>query len=117
MVKSCRKGDNYSSLKAGNSCLHSVQGLLSYSLLSTNTKIKICRNIILYFVSYLCETWSVILREGLRLKEFENGVLRKTFGPEFQEIKENCRKLHNDELHDKCPSHCRLLRVQCDYEE
>ena len=43
---------------------------LSYSLLSTDKKIKICRNIILRVVLYGCETWSVILREERRLKEF-----------------------------------------------
>jgi len=67
------KRDIYSRFNAGNSCLHSVQCLLSYSLLSTNKKIKICRNIILPFVLYGCETWSIILSEKRRRKEFEIG--------------------------------------------
>jgi len=79
--------------------------------------IKICRNIIFPVVLYGCESWSVILREERRLKEFENGVLRKLFGPKYEEIKENLRELHNDELHDKYPSNCRLLGGQCDQEE
>jgi hypothetical protein len=36
-----------SRLKPGNACHHSVQNILSYSLLSKNLKIKICRIIIL----------------------------------------------------------------------
>jgi hypothetical protein len=35
-----------SRLKSGNACYHSVQDLVSYSLLSKNTKIKIYRTVI-----------------------------------------------------------------------
>jgi hypothetical protein len=38
------------------------------------------------------------LREELRLRVFENRVLRRIFGPKREED-ESCRKLHNDELH------------------
>jgi hypothetical protein len=30
---------------------------------------------------YGCETWSLTLREKRRLRVFENGVLRRIFGP------------------------------------
>jgi hypothetical protein len=49
-------------LNSGNGCYHSVQNLLSSCLLSKNLKIKIYRIIILSFVSYGCETWSLTLR-------------------------------------------------------
>ena len=55
-----------SRLKLGNACYHSVQNLLSSSLLSKNLKIKIHRTIILPVVLYGCETWSLTLREGHR---------------------------------------------------
>jgi hypothetical protein len=45
-----------SRLKSGSACYHSVQDLLSCSLLSKNTKIKIYRTIILPVVLYGCET-------------------------------------------------------------
>jgi hypothetical protein len=48
--------------KLGNACLHSVQNLLSSSLLSKNIKIKIYRTIIVSVVVYGCETWSLTLR-------------------------------------------------------
>ena len=70
-----------SRLKSGNACCHLVQNLLSSSLLSKNLKTKIYRTIILPVVLYGCETWSLTLREELRLRVFENRVLRRVFGP------------------------------------
>jgi hypothetical protein len=49
---------------------------------------------------YGCETWSLILREGLRLRVFQNRVLRRIFGPKWDEVTGEWRKLHNEELHD-----------------
>jgi len=51
-----------SRLKSGNACYHSVQNLLSSSLLSKNLKIKIYRTLILSVVVYGCETWLLTLR-------------------------------------------------------
>jgi len=69
-----------SRLKSGNACYHSVQNLLSSSLLSKNLKIKVYRTIILPVVLYGCETWSLTLREEHRLRVFENSVVRRMFG-------------------------------------
>jgi hypothetical protein len=60
--------------------------LLSSSLLSKNTKIKICRTIILPVVLYGCETWFLTLREEHGLRVFENRVLRRIFGPKRDEV-------------------------------
>ena len=68
-------------MKSWNSCQHSVQNLLSSSLLSKNIKIKIYRTISLPVVLYGYETWSLTLREECRLRVFENRVLRRIFGP------------------------------------
>jgi hypothetical protein len=51
-----------------------------------NIKIKIYRNIMLPVVLYGCETWSLTLREECRLRVFENKVLRRIFGPKWDEI-------------------------------
>jgi len=51
-------------------------------------------------VLYGCETWSLTLREGHRLRVFENRVLRRIFGPERGEVTGEWRKLHNEELND-----------------
>jgi len=45
-----------SRLRSGNVCYHTVQNVLSSSMLSKNLKIKIYRTIILPLVLYGCET-------------------------------------------------------------
>jgi len=76
---------------------------MSSSLRSINLNIKIYRNIILPVVLYRCTTWSLTLREKLRLRVFENRMLRRIFGPKKNEVIE-WRKLHNEELKDLYPS-------------
>jgi len=80
--------------------INSVQNILSSSFTSKNIKIKIYRAIILPFVLYGCETWSLKLREERRLRVFENGVLRRIFGPKKNEVTGEWRKIHNEELND-----------------
>ena len=77
-----------------------VQNLLSYSLLSKTIKIKIYRTVILPLVWYGCETWSLTLREEHRLRVFENRVLRRIFGPKWDGVTGEWRRLHNEELND-----------------
>jgi len=67
-------------------CYYSVQNPLSSSLLSKHLKIKIHRNVILPAVLYGCETWSLTLREELRLKLYENRVLRGILGSKRDEV-------------------------------
>ena len=74
-----------SRLKSTNTCYHSLQNLLSSSLLSKNLKIKIHRTIILPVVLYGCETWSFTLREERRLRD---------------EVTGEWKMLHNEELSD-----------------
>ena len=49
---------------------------------------------------YECETWSATLTEERRLRVFENGVLRRIFGPNRDEITGEWRKLQHEELND-----------------
>jgi len=49
-------------------------------------------------VLYESKTWSLTLREKRRLRAFENGVLRRIFGPKWDKVTGECRKLHNEEL-------------------
>ena len=84
-----------SRLKSGNACNLSDQILLSSSLLSKNKKPEVYKIIILPVAVYVCESWSLALREERRLRVFENRVLRRVFGPRWE-----WRKLHNEELND-----------------
>jgi hypothetical protein len=61
-------------LNSGNACYHSVENLLSSHRLSKRLKIRIYKTIILLAALYGCETWSLILWEGHRLRVFENGA-------------------------------------------
>jgi hypothetical protein len=61
--------------------------------LSKNIQIRIYKTIILPVVLYGCESWSLTLREELRV--FENRVFRRVFGP----VIGGWRKLHNAEIH------------------
>jgi hypothetical protein len=62
--------------------------------------ILIYKTIILPVVLYGCEAWSLTLWEEHRLRVFESRVLRRIFGLKRDEVTEEWRKLHNEELHD-----------------
>jgi hypothetical protein len=55
--------------------------------------------IILPVILYGCETWSLTLRDGNRLRVFEDKLLRRIFGPKRDEVTEDRRKPCNQELH------------------
>jgi len=59
---------------------------------------------------YWCETWSLKLREERKLRVFENMVLRRIFVHRRDEVTEEWRRLHNEELNDL---HCspNIVRV------
>ena len=91
----------YIRLKSVNACCHSVQNLLSSSLLPKTLKTKIHRTIILpVFFLYGCETLSLTLREEHRPRLFKNRVLRRIFGPSRDEVMVKRRTLCNEELND-----------------
>ena len=83
------RADIKSRFKSGNACYYSVQNLLSSS------------SLILPVVLYGCETWPIILKEECRLRVFENRVLRRIFGPKRDEVTEEWRKLHNEQLKEE----------------
>jgi len=49
---------------------------------------------------YGCETWSLISREEMKLRVFENMVLRRIFGHRSDELTGEWRRFHNEELND-----------------
>ena len=68
-----------------------MQNLLYSRFLSKNLKVKRYRTIILPVVLYGCESWSLTLGVGSRLR---------VFGPKRDEVRREWRKLHNEELND-----------------
>ena len=83
-------------LKSGNACCHSIQNLMSSSLLSKSMKNKIYSTIILPVVLSGRETCSRALWEERRLRVFENRALRRIFGPKGDEVTREWIQLYND---------------------
>jgi hypothetical protein len=72
-------------------------------------KIKMYKTVILPLVMYGCETWYLTLREGHKLRAFENRVLRRISEPKREEDG-SWGKLYNYELHNLYSSH-NIIRV------
>jgi len=72
----------------------------AFHFVNQNHKIKIYRTIILPFVVYGCETWSLTLGEEHRLSIFENRVLREISGADRDEVIVEWRSLNNEKLYD-----------------
>jgi len=68
--------------------------------------------IVVLIKMYGCETWSLTLREERKLRVFENMVFRRIFGPRWDEVTGEWRRLHNEELNDLycSPNIVRLLK-------
>jgi hypothetical protein len=62
--------------------------------------IKIFRTTVFPVVLYERGTLTLTLREGHRLRLFENRVLRKILGPKMGEVTVESRRLDNEELND-----------------
>jgi hypothetical protein len=89
-----------SRLKSGEVSCRSVQNLVSASLISKNTNIKIYRIIILPVVFMVVKLGLSNTAEERRLEVFENRLLRRIFGPKRDEASGEWRRLHNEERHD-----------------
>jgi hypothetical protein len=96
--QNCMHEEIKSRLNSGNACYCLAQSLLSSRLLSRNIMLKMYETIILPVVLCGCETWSLTLREQYKQRVFENGVLRRIFGPKGDEVTGEWRKLHSGEL-------------------
>jgi hypothetical protein len=97
--QNCMHEQIKSRLNSGNTCHHSVQSLLSSSLLSRNANVKIYKTIILPVVLHGCETWSLIRMEEHRLRVCQNRILRSMYGPKRDEVTGEWGKFHSEEFH------------------
>jgi hypothetical protein len=81
-------------------CCNEIQKLPSSRLLSTNAEIKIHKSVIFLVDLYQPEVLCRMLREEHGLRVFENRGLREVFGPKWDEVTGEWRRLHNEELND-----------------
>jgi hypothetical protein len=63
-------------------------------------KVRIYKTITMPVVLYVCETWSLTLREEHKLRGLENRVLRRICVPKRDGVTGGWKKLHNQELHN-----------------
>jgi hypothetical protein len=77
---------------SGNACYHSVQNLLSSSLLPKNIRIKIRRTVTLPLVLYGCDTRSLTLKKEHGPRGFQQWVLMKTCGPQREKTTRKLKK-------------------------
>jgi hypothetical protein len=63
-------------INSGNACYLAI---LSFRLLSKDVKSIVYKTIVLPVVSYECKTWSLMPREGHRLRVSENRMFRRMF--------------------------------------
>ena len=61
--------------------------------------IKVHRTVFIPVDFYGCETWSLTLRDELRLRVFEDRLMRRIFEPKMDEVEEDSRRLNNEELY------------------
>jgi hypothetical protein len=63
-------------------------------------------------VLYGCETWSLTIRKGRRVRVFEIRMLMRIFGPKRDKVTGGWRKLHIEELRDlySSPSIIRTIK-------
>jgi hypothetical protein len=72
----------------------------SSSLISKKIKDYYIRNYNFTGFLYGCETGSLILREKLKIRVFDIRVLKRLFGPKWDEVTRGWLRLHNEHLID-----------------
>ena len=104
-------------IAAASRCSWAINKILQSRILSRDTKIKAYTSIIRPIATYGCETWSMTKEMNNRMEVFENGILRRIYGPVRDEESGAWRRRHNAELRElsKLPpitSHIRAQRLR-----
>jgi hypothetical protein len=68
--------------------------------MARNVKVKIYTTVFLTVDLRGCENWSLILRDGNRLRVFENRVVKRVIGRNGVDVMGDWRRLHDWELHN-----------------
>ena len=77
-----------------------INTLLKSNVLSRSTKIQAYVTIIRPIVTYGCETWRLTKDLERRLTVFENGILRRIYGPVRDDQTGEWRRRHNVEIRE-----------------
>ena len=85
-------------IKMGNKCFYALGKLLSSKVMSKEVKTQLYLTIIRPIVMYGSQCWTLRKTEEERLAVFERKVLRKIYGPIYDQELQGWRKRHNQEL-------------------
>ena len=77
-----------------------INTILKSNILSRSTKIQAYVTIIRPIATYGCETWQLTKELERRLTVFENGILRRIYGPVRDDQTGEWRRRHNVELRE-----------------
>ncbi|KAL4100807.1 hypothetical protein QTP88_020836 [Uroleucon formosanum] len=87
-----------SRIQLANKGYYGLEKVLKSRTLSKNLKIRMYMTLLRPIVMYGSETWALRKAEEQRLGVFERKVLRKIYGPVFDNQRNEWRKLHNYEI-------------------
>ena len=87
-------------ISSASKCSWSLKDLLQSKLLSRATKLQLYTSSIRPIATYACETWALTQEQERRLLVFENGILRRIYGPVRDEVTGEWRIRHNRELRE-----------------
>ena len=85
-------------IAAGSRCSWALDATFKSRMLSKPTKTQTYTTIIRPIVIYGCETWRLTKELERRLNVFERGILRRIWGPVWDEEEGEWRRCHNHEL-------------------
>ena len=85
-------------LNAANRCYFTMKEMFSSKLLSRRTKQRLNCTYLRPIVTYACETWSSTQGDEERLQSFERKILRKVYGPVYNNDLESFQRRTNENL-------------------
>jgi len=85
-------------INAANRCYFTMRETLSSKLLSRRTKERLYCTHMRPIVTYACDTWSSTQGDEEKLQNFERKILRKIYGPVYNNELERIERRKNDNL-------------------
>ncbi|CAH1721690.1 unnamed protein product [Aphis gossypii] len=86
-------------LDAANRCLYALSTLFKSKLLSRKTKEHLYISYIRPVLTYACATWATTKGDDEKLRLFERKILRKIYGPVFNNAEQKWEIRTNTQLH------------------
>jgi len=89
-------------LNAANRCLYALRTLFKSKLFSRKTKEHLYISYIRPVLTYACATWATTKGDDEKLRLFERKILRKIYGPVFNNTEQKWEIRTNAQLYQLC---------------